>query len=153
MGTLIIMFQRICFVEMAANQYKVTTGYKIIPQISHPRKIFLNIYGQKRIWKLWSFSFHSDSQQKCLLTSYRPASTWTRKHCSQHHWFTQVLSFSGNYYMNISDHRVDPKYHGCGYLLVQRVQCYSYALLSRSLNFQIKQYITKESIYKEISRE
>lgn len=45
MGTLIILFQRICFVEMAANQYKVTTGYKIIPQISNPRKIFLNIYG------------------------------------------------------------------------------------------------------------
>ena len=45
MGTLIIMFQRICFAEMAANQYKVTTGYENTPQISHPRKIFLNIYG------------------------------------------------------------------------------------------------------------
>lgn len=28
MGTLIVMFQGVCFVEMAANKYKVTAGWK-----------------------------------------------------------------------------------------------------------------------------
>ena len=33
--TLIIMFQRVYFVDMATDQYKVITGYENILQISH----------------------------------------------------------------------------------------------------------------------
>lgn len=54
-----------------------------------------------------SFSFNSDSQQRYFLTSYWPASTLARKHCCQHHWFTQVLSVSGNNFMDINGHLVD----------------------------------------------
>lgn len=38
-GTLIVL-RRVCLVEMVAGQYKVTTGYGDILQISHQRKLF-----------------------------------------------------------------------------------------------------------------
>ena len=77
--TLIIMFQRLCFVGMATAQYKVTTGYENIIQVSHHRKLFLNIYSQKGTWKLRSLGLLPGSQQGSLSTSNIPALFLKRK--------------------------------------------------------------------------
>lgn len=96
------------------------------------------------MWKPRPSRFDPGCQQRCLPTPHRPVSSWASTALS-------LACHTGalRLWEVLCDHRMDLKYHGCGYTFAPWVKYLSYVLLSRSLDFEMNTCINSPCVKRQ----